>query len=389
MVDRIMSALNARAAETPCTVEVIASSAELANLKPVWDRLVTESPLTHPFMTHEWISTWWECFGDNSELCILLVRANGDPIAIAPLMRTTERVYGRQVRTLQFPANDHTNRCDVIVTTRAGDAYAAIWNFLMSESAMWDMVVLRELPADSLTLEELTRRAEQDGVLWGRWQSELSPFASLNTRWDHYVESLPTKHRANLRNRWKRLFALGRVGFETVSAGPALADALDEGFRIEGAAWKERAGSAIRCQPDVHRFYSLFAERASKRGWLQLQFLKVDDRRIGFAYCVAYRNRMYLLRPGFDPAYASYSPVNLLCCHALRDACACGFSAYDFLGANEDWKRQWSTQTLDHCWLFLFPRRPWGRLAHYAKFQLFPALRELPLYGQLRDRVFG
>lgn len=384
-----MSAAKALIADTPCTLEVITSSAGLAKLEPIWNRLVAESPLTHPFMTHEWISTWLECFGGHAELCILLVRADGEPIAIAPFIRTTERVYGREVRTLQLPANDHTNRGDVIVTARARDAYAAIWNFLTSESAMWDMVVLRELPADSRTLEEVSRRAKQDGILWGRWQSEFSPSTSWITGWDDYVEGLPSKHLANLRNRWKRLSALGPVGFETISAGPALAHALDEGFRLEGAAWKERAGSAIRSQPDVQRFYTLLAERASKRGLLRLDFLKVADRRIAFAYCVAYRNRMYLLRLGFDPEYASYSPVNLLCHRALQDACACGFAAYDFLGANEDWKRQWSTETLDHCWLFLFPDRPWGRLAHYAKFQLFPALREMPLYCRLRDRIFG
>jgi CelD/BcsL family acetyltransferase involved in cellulose biosynthesis len=385
MVDRIMSATNVLSGDAPCTVEVITTSAGLADLQPVWDRLVSESALTHPFLTHEWISTWCECFGADAQLCILLILACGVPIAIAPLIRRTQRIYGRRVRTIQFPANDHTNRCDVIVTTRAKDAYSAIWKFLMSESALWDAVVLRELAVDTPTLQELSRRADEDGVLWGRWQSEFSPSASCGTDWKHYLENLPAKHRANLRNRWKRLCALGSIGFETISGGPALQDALEDGFRIEGAAWKEREGTAIRCQADVHRFYTLFAERASERGWLRLQFLKVNDRRIAFAYCIAYQNRMHVLRVGFDPAYASYSPVNLLCLHALKDAFACGYDAYEFLGANESWKRQWSTQTLDHGWLFLFPPRPWGRLAHYAKFQLLPGLREFA--RRSRDQI--
>jgi CelD/BcsL family acetyltransferase involved in cellulose biosynthesis len=319
----------------------------------------------------------------------VLVRADGEPIAIAPFMRTVERVYGRQVRCLRFLANDHTPRCDFIIAARPHDAYRAIWNFLMTESSLWDMVVLRQLPADSRTVEEISRRAEQSGVLLGRWDSEVSPFVPLLSGWDRYMETLPAKHRSNLRNRFKRLSALGGVEFETVSAKLGFADALEEGLRLEAAAWKEQAGSAIRCQPDVRRFYSLLAERAATRGWLRLQFLKVDDRRIAFGYCLAYQNRMYLIKPGFEPAYAPYSPGNLLCHHSLRDAFASGFAAYDFLGRDDDWKRQWSTQTLPHCWLFLFADRPWARLAHYAKFELIPVLQELPLYVRLRDRLFG
>ena len=127
------------------SVDVITSTSGLAALAPVWDRLVAQSGLTHPFVTHEWILTWWECFGSDAELCVLVVRADGEPIAIAPLMRTTERLYGKQVRCLRFLANDHTPRCDVIVGSRPRDAYAAIWNFLMSESPLWDVVVFVQL----------------------------------------------------------------------------------------------------------------------------------------------------------------------------------------------------------------------------------------------------
>jgi CelD/BcsL family acetyltransferase involved in cellulose biosynthesis len=380
MVDRMTA---------PCTVDVITTSAELEELEPVWDCLVNKSSLTHPFMTHEWISSWWECFGEKDGLCVLVVRAGSEPIAIAPLMRKSERVYGRQVATLQLPANDHTNRGDVIIAERPRDAYDAIWDFLSSDAVPWDMVVLRELPDDSPTLDELTRRAERTGILSGRWQSEFTPYVPMATSWDHYEEALPAKHRANLRNRLKRLSALGRVELETVSGGPTLSADLEEGFRIEEASWKGRAGTAIRCQPVLSRFYTQFAEKAAKRGWLRLQFLKVGDRRIAFTYCVVYQNRMYLIRPGFDSAYAAYSPVNLLCHFALQDGFASGLDGYDFLGADEHWKRRWSTQTIDHSWLFLFADRPWGRLAHYAKFRLFPALKEIPLYGRLRNRLLG
>src|SRR5437899_9232551 len=120
--------------ESPCTLETITSTSALTELRPVWDRLVAQSALEHPFVTYDWIRTWWECFGVGAQLCVVLVRAEGEPIAIAPFMRTTERLYGRQLRCLRFLANDHTPRCDVIVAAKPRAAYAAIWRFLTSES---------------------------------------------------------------------------------------------------------------------------------------------------------------------------------------------------------------------------------------------------------------
>src|SRR5205807_8939260 len=72
------------------TVEVITTTERLSELAGIWKRLTSEAEIEHPFLTYDWIRTWWDCFGAGAELRILLVRAGGEPIAIAPLMRTTE-----------------------------------------------------------------------------------------------------------------------------------------------------------------------------------------------------------------------------------------------------------------------------------------------------------
>jgi CelD/BcsL family acetyltransferase involved in cellulose biosynthesis len=372
-----------------CTLELITTNDALEKIGPLWDRLAARARLTNPFLTYDWIRTWWECFRSNAELCIVIVRADDEPIAIAPLMRTTERVYGAQTRCLRFIANEHTPRCDFIVGARPDEAYAAICDFVMSGSADWDMVQLRDIPADSQTLPELQSRAEDSGILSGVRQAAASLYIRTTSDWDHYVMSLPSKRRWFLRNRLRRLATKGAVSFETVRGGSGLGDALEDGFRLEAAAWKEKAGTAILCQPEILRFYTILAERAAARGWLRLQFLKVGDRRIAFAYCLEYEERMYLLKPGFDPEYAAYSPGNLLCYYALQDVYSSGLVAYEFLGDDDHWKRQWAHQTVGHSSLFLYANRPLTRLAHYTKFAVIPTLQQFRLYELLRDFVFG
>ena len=61
-----------------------------------------------------------------------------------------------------------------------------------------------------------------------------------------------------------------------------------------------------------------------------------------------------------------------------------GEQSYDFLGADEPWKREWTAEVQAHSWLYLF--RPGLKTwpIRYAKFQLVPALRErwLPLLSK-------
>jgi CelD/BcsL family acetyltransferase involved in cellulose biosynthesis len=358
-----------------CTVEVITTEDRLAEIGPIWDRLVARAGVTHPFVTHAWIQSWWECFGGSSELLILLVRTGDEPIAIAPLMRATERMYGARYRCVRFIANDHTPRSDFIIASHADEAYAAICTFLMREAAEWDVLQLCDVPGDSRTVGALRGHAAQYDLLAGMRRAANSPILSTTGGWDRYIETLSPKRRWFLRNRLKRLSKLGDVSLETVCDGTEVPQALEVGFRLEAAAWKGKAGTAILCDPAIQRFYTKLAQRAASRGWLRLQFLKVNGQRIAFAYCLAYEQRMYLLKPGFDPEYAAFSPGTLLFYLALQECCASSVVLYDFLGDDDDWKRQWADNYVEHQTLFLYAKRPWTRLDHYTRFGLLPRLR--------------
>ena len=96
---------------------------------------------------------------------------------------------------------------------------------------------------------------------------------------------------------------------------------------------------------------------------------------MAFAYCLAYEQRMYLLKPGFDPEFAAFSPGSLLFYLALQECHGSSVILYDFLGYDDAWKRQWADEYVDHQTLFLYTKRPWTRIDHYTRFALLPRLR--------------
>jgi CelD/BcsL family acetyltransferase involved in cellulose biosynthesis len=369
-----------------CRVEVVTDYHALVALRSVWTGLAGEAGLDHPFLSHEWLCAWWESFGAGRELRVLLAKTADRVIGIAPLMLCRDRMYGLEVRRLQSIHNDHTPRADFIVGGEHREAYDALWTHLRGTRASWDVLQLSQLPAGSGTLALLPPLAARDGFRWGCWRSADSPYLPLHDTWDSYLTRLTSRHRCNLRNRLKRLGQLGEVALRDVSSlDNGGLDALEEGWWLEAAAWKGRAGTAIASRPELRQFYTRVAQRSAERGWLRLHFLTVAGRPIAFGYSLCYERRLYLLKPGYDPAYAPYSPSNLLCYLVLREAFRSGLVEYDFLGDEDDWKCQWTDDRRPHYWLFVFSDHARARLLHYVKFRLLPWLKQTHVYRTIRE----
>jgi CelD/BcsL family acetyltransferase involved in cellulose biosynthesis len=357
-------------------VKTVRTYGEFLNLEPVWNRVVKAAGHDNPFLEFSWARTWWDCFGEGSELNVMVAWAGDEALAIAPLILTSTRMMGVPVRRLGFFYNSHVPRADFIIANRAPEAYRAIREHLFS-SQNWDVLQLCQVPTTSRSVREILGAAEHDGYPTGIWPSSDSPYVPLNGSWKDYMAGLAGKHRSNLRNRFKRLNAAGSVQAESVTTEPGLDDALQAGIQLEAAAWKGEQGTAISCSSSLQRFYSEFARRAAEQGWLRLNFLRAGDRRIAFDYSLEYNNHVFLLKQGYDPAYSAYSPSNLLLAMELEGLFGRQGARFDLLGDFAEWKRCWSRESSTHCWLYVFSKGPKGRWLHFVKFGLMPLAKRL------------
>ncbi len=355
--------------------ETISSWQAFLDLEPTWRLALQAAAVDHPFLEHCWIKSWWEAFGGSDKLHIVVVRERDEILAIAPLIRTTITMFGMRVRRIGFFYNSHVPRAGFIIVRRPEVACRAILDHLLAERATWDMLQLCQLPLGSPTLATMRELSREAGLPYGIWLSGASPYVSLTGGWRQYYESLATKHRSNLRNRFKRLNLPGAVSLETVK--DATPEALREGLQLEAAAWKGGAGTAISQDPQVRLFYENFALRAAEKQWLQLNFLRAGGQRIAFDYSLNYNNRTFLLKLGYDPAFSSFSPSNLLLSMTLERAFEQGQADYDFLGEQADWKSCWARDSKPNYWLYIFASTSKGRWLHFLKFLIIPKLRRL------------
>src|SRR6266516_1293181 len=93
-------------ANTPARMraDTVTDYTTFISMEGAWNRPVDECEIDHPFLTFDWIRSWWEAFGRGKRLHIVVVREGSEIIAIAPLMITGCWFYGFRLRSLEFSA---------------------------------------------------------------------------------------------------------------------------------------------------------------------------------------------------------------------------------------------------------------------------------------------
>jgi CelD/BcsL family acetyltransferase involved in cellulose biosynthesis len=92
------------------TVECIDSEWGFSALRPQWNELLRASAANGPFLTWEWLHTWWRHLHAGGSLRLVVVRAGHELVAVAPLT----------LRPRQFGV---FNRLDFLGTGHAGSDY--------------------------------------------------------------------------------------------------------------------------------------------------------------------------------------------------------------------------------------------------------------------------
>jgi CelD/BcsL family acetyltransferase involved in cellulose biosynthesis len=358
-----------------CTVDLVTDYGAFRDLEREWNDTVSRAGLAHPFLRHEWVRTWWDAFGAQARLHVLIVRVDKRIAAIAPLMRESAVMHRIPVRRIRLIHNDHTPRTDVIVASHPEASYRAIWNSLHDDRKAWDVLQLSQVERTSPSLAALSACATGNRHATGVWRSSDSPYITLDGSWEKYFNGLSAKFRSNLRNRLSRATRAGQPRLEVLTDRDAIAAASPDVWRLEASGWKQSAGTAITCDPAVQRFYASLIERGTKAGWLQLLFLRLGSQRIAVSYGACFGRRLFLFKTGYDPEFAAFAPFKLLTYFALRDACERGLHELDFLGDAEPWKLEWTSTTRGHDWLFVFAGTARARFLHALKFRWAPRLK--------------
>lgn len=372
------------AGQSSLTTRIIDRWEDFLALRSAWERLLRRSPqCENPFLTHEWFQAWWEAFGRGQEMLILCLTSRDELVGIAPLMRGRFSYYGLPVRRLSVIANGHTNRADLIAHEHHGELVARVLTFALSHRRDWDMFELNFLPADSPTVAAVPEEAPRLGFTCATKPCYDSPFIPLDGDWQSFYGRRDGHFRRNMKNREKRLAALGSVEYEDCNGNRPLHDFLQEVFAVGDRSWKGAEKTAVASTPALRCFYTRLAELMHPKGWLSLHLLRVAGKPIAFHYSLKNNDTLYLLKTEYDMAYHTYAPGQQIQKRVLEASYGSRMRIFDFLGPDMTWKREWAEHVKPHVRLLLFHRGLRSRLLAFLECWAKPTLKRSALIQRL------
>lgn len=267
----------------------------------------------------------------------------------APLTMSVHTPPGRRQPRLTLPGAHVTGEpCDL-----PQDRAAAMLQALAAQPLALE---LPRVPADSPT-PDAVRRAYAGRALVRIFPAPGAPYIALDDTWAEPLQHFNAGRRSDFRRAEQHARRLGgaHLVFHDDLSGQALESGLDEAFEVEARGWKGQTGSALAQDLPMGRFVRDVARSAARAGALRLAFLRVDGRAAAMQIAVARDQRLWLLKIGYDPAYARCRPGHLLLLQTLARAARQGLRSCEFMGHAAPWTAQWTTTMRDCVGLRVYP----------------------------------
>ena len=348
--------------------DVIDSLWGFTALRPEWNSLLRASASASPFLTWEWLHTWWQYLSGSSQLRILAVRAGTELIAVAPFRFTTRTAHLASLDMLGT-GEAGSDYLDVII--RRGwepEALSAIVQFVESQNTTLRLTHL----GPSAVAEHLAHRLAEHNWMLSTTAGGTCPFIPLaGHTWDSYLATVGSSHRANVRRRIRVLEQKFDVRFERVTTEEARGGALPRLMDFHGRRFDTR-GTAFNS--DASRaFHDELTKRALDCGWLRMYVLRLNDAPAAVMYGFLYDQTFYFYQHGFDDQYQQHGVGLVLMALTIRAAIDEGAAEFDMLWGVEPYKFLWARNRRELRNIHLFPASVGGRLHRH----LFHARRRM------------
>lgn len=357
-------------------VELITKFEDFLHLEDAWNNLLEKSQNDIVFLRHEWFRCWWEAFGKNKTLFIVLLKnEESEIIGIAPLMISKDKLRGLPVRKLSFIRDDNAAHVDFIFTDRKKEALKRTFQYLKENKNLWDVAILESILKESDSCMILPDILAYNGLFFSLKEQHSSPFISLTSDWDTYFSKRSSKFRKTLRNELNRLNRSGRIAIEEIN-NINLSNVLVEITNISARSWKGKEKSDMGKSKENLQFFSTLSKMASEKGWLSIWLLRQNDKTIAMEYHLKYKNKIFALRGDFDEEYRYLSPGSVLDYNIVRHMFQSRVSEYDMCGGSYEYKMRWTSTTRRHCLFYIFHNNFYSYALHTLKNKFIPFFKK-------------
>jgi CelD/BcsL family acetyltransferase involved in cellulose biosynthesis len=316
------------------TTRVFTTTSELAALQVAWRDLHASARGTI-FQTLEWNATWWQVFGEASEMRVWTAWEGNEIIGLAPFFLQQLRWGPVQLRRMSLLGEAVIPGVYVHLTAPGRDqevagALARYWQEMLLEEAA-EIIDLHLLPAHHSGIDTL-RSILAHSMVRMRYNPVSLPrmVISLPGSWEEYLSRLSKKNRANLRRTERKLHSSGAV-FSILANPEEMERGFSEFVHLHNRVWASRGREGyFASRPGFQAFFSTLLPQLTARNQARILTLLTDGNPLASLLVFSVHGHTCAYLSGRDPRIRTGAGVWLLA-RAVREAIGEGCQEMDLL----------------------------------------------------------
>lgn len=336
-------------------VQVITELASLQALQVEWSELLARSASPEPMLSPTWLLTWWQVYGQNRALCVVLFYLQDRLVGLAPLQRrrfwhkpgipfTRLEPLGADVDEDDGVCSDYLN---VIAEIDHEEAVAKGLAEALAARSMgrWTEFVLPAMDGESRMVPLLSQCLRGKGFDVECQASGVAPFIALPETWEEYLQALPSKKRYPITRALREFDKWAGDDWQLHEARTSAE--LVEGNRIlqslHSERWQGKGQAGAFGGQRFRDFHDAIMPRLLTEGRLELMWLAVRGDPIAAVYHLIDNNKVYFYQCGrkMDLPHGQ-RPGLVILAKAIQKAITAGRREFDFLAGAAQYKSQFA-----------------------------------------------
>lgn len=320
----------------------------LSALKAEWKDLFLTARCS-PFLSWEWMSVWFESFGENRTPFILKAYRGEELVAILPMFIEGSKFLGIPYTTLSLMGLGPGGADYLGPIVKPGEMDAAVGAFLdfIKKNIPGDLICLENLDRDSCFARMAKTVASADTDHWQHNELVESECAQidLSRGWEYVLGQ--SKRKSNFKRRFRKLEVMDGFEFRSVTEPSKLGAAFERFLILHDKRWQGAGGSELSGHPRLISFQRKLIHALSGCGLFRFDELWVDGECRSSVYALEHGGTFYYYNSGYDVEYADLSVGLVLIGLSIQNAIRRGNTRYDFLRGEEAYKFDWANRSTD------------------------------------------
>lgn len=349
-------------------VSIVDDPSEFDRLGEIWNKVLSTSAVNYPFISFEWLSSFWKNYGKGGNLLIVTTSELPDapPSCIAPFMIAKKAPF----HVLQFIGTGLSDYLDIFGNGNLTNSISEIFSRLNSEKG-WDLIFLSDVLFDEGNAQDLMDAAKAVGWKTDHRLYTISPYLPIEGDWQQFLDSKSSNFRYTLKRREKRLQKEGlKLDIRFVASDMLNQQIINDMTMIETNSWKFDAGSAKMQKKHDKSFYQDFLMSFARNNWLNIWIGYLNDKPVAYLINFDFGGKIWFYNGAYDHSAEHYSIGSILTHYAVKDAFIRNKKEYDFLRGEEAYKSHWASRSRETFQIVFYKPTLYSFLGYILIFKL-------------------